>query len=294
MRQRKIVLFAFLLFAAACFQKIFAQVLASQTIGCAPLQVNFTAPPGAVSANWNFSNGTSSQLNPSNVFSTPGVYNVSYSRTGGSPLTANIQITVVANNIVPSINFSIPLSQCILMWVPFNGSSTGGGNKFVWAFGDGSLGVGASFTHIYTIGGVFNATLSVKDTITGCTSTVSAGPIHVSAPANLIIDANPGLTSCVAPFTTAFTASNSASGSPLTQALTYNWNFTGGLPASSTATTPGSVVYNNQGYFNVSLSATDDNFCTSSTTVVVIVVQPTVSATVPATLCIHGQQPMVA
>jgi gliding motility-associated-like protein len=291
MHRRKIVLFTLLFFAGACLQKVFSQVVASKTIGCVPLQVSFTAPPGATSANWNFGNGSSAQLNPNNVYSSPGVYNVTYSGTGGSPLNASIQITVVANNIVPSINFNIPYSHCAPMSVPFAGSSTGGGNKFEWDFSDGVLAIGANLTHIYTLGGVFNPTLSVKDTITGCTSTISAGPINVSVLANLIIDANPGLNSCMAPFTTAFTASNSASGSPLTSALTYSWNFAGGQPAASTATTPGSVVFNNQGYFNVSLSATDDNTCTTTTTVVVTVIQPTLSVTVPGTVCISGQQP---
>lgn len=292
MSKQKIVLFLCLFFVCQFSSKVFSQIVASATTGCVPFSVNFTAPPGAISGSWNLGNGSSSQLNPTTLYYNAGTYNVSFTGTGagGNPVTGNITIVAIANNIVPSINFTIPQNHCAPMPVLFSGSTSGGGTQFQWTFGDGGVASGTNVTHPYTLGGVFIATLSVTDPATGCEGTAAAGPINVSLPPNVIIDANPGLTSCIVPFTTSFTGSNSASGSPLGSSLTYNWSFTGGSPAASTATTPGNVTFNTQGIYNVSLVVTDNNFCSNSNTVVVTVVQPTISATTPASICIAGQQ----
>jgi gliding motility-associated-like protein len=282
MLKQKIVLF--LLFVCA-IQQLLSQT-ASQTSGCAPLQVNFTAAPGATSANWNFGNGTSAMLNPSNVFNSPGTYNVSYSGVGGNPTSGVIVITVAANTVNPAFSFTIPPIHCAPMQVSFSGTGGSPGSIFQWAFGDGGLGSGNSLNYLFTLGGVFNVTLAVTDPA-GCTGTVTNGPIIVSNLPVPNIGVPGGLNSCQAPFTPVFSGSLSTSGSPLGGGLTYNWNF--GNSQTSTQMDPGPITYGAQGYYNVSLSVTDNNNCSNVATAVVSVVQPTLSVTVPGTVCVAGQ-----
>ncbi len=282
MFKQKIVLF----FIFVCLSLKTTSQTASQTSGCAPLQVNFTAAPGATSANWNFGNGTSALLNPSNVFNSPGTYNVSYTGVGGNPTSGVIVITVSANTVNPTFSYTIPAVHCAPMPVQFSGTGGSPGSTYQWAFGDGGLGSQPSLTYLYTIGGVFNVTLAVTDAA-GCTGTVTNGPVNVSNLPVPNIAAYPGFNACQAPFSPAFSGSLSTSGSPLGGGLTYAWTF--GNSQTSSLQTPGPITYGAQGYYNVSLTVTDNNNCSNTDVNVVSIVQPTLSVTVPGTVCVSGQ-----
>jgi gliding motility-associated-like protein len=271
-----------LLFVISFFTSLRSQITFTPTSGCAPLQVSFSAPAGT--ASWNFGNGTSNLASGANLYSTPGTYNVTYSGVGGSFTQL---VTVYANNVVAGFSFNTPSSKCAPMSVSFNGTGGSSGSLYQWAFADGGQAMGSSVNHSYSLGGVYNVTLTVKDFISGCVDVVSNGPINVSTPPNIVINSNPGLTSCTAPFTTAFTASNSTSGSPLGGSLTFNWNF--GNSQTSTQATPGNITFN-QGVYTVTLIATDNNNCTNSLTTQVSAIQPTVNAVFPASVCVNGQQ----
>jgi gliding motility-associated-like protein len=274
--------FAILLFVAFFITSLRSQITFTPTSGCAPLQVSFSAPAGA--ASWNLGNGTSNLSSGTNLYSTPGTYNVTYSGVGGSFTQL---VTVYANNLVAGFSFNAPPSKCAPLSVSFNGTGGSSGSLYQWAFADGGQATGSSVTHSYSLGGVYNVTLTVKDFVTGCVDVVSNGPINVSTPPNIVINSNPGLTSCTAPFTTAFTASNSTSGSPLGGGLTFNWNF--GNSQTSSQATPGNITFN-QGVYTVTLIATDNNNCTNSITTQVSATQPTVNAVFPASVCINGQK----
>lgn len=263
---------------------IVSQITITPSVGCAPLPVSFSAPAGA--ANWNFGDGgTSSISNPTHLYSLPGTYIVTYSGIAGN-FTQNI--TVYANNVTANFNFSLPPSGCLPRPVSFIGSGGGPGSLYQWAFGDGGLGTGSTITHTFGLAGVFNVTLTVKDQVSGCEATYAAGPINVSALPNLVINATPGFASCAAPFTTSFTAGNSTSGSPTGGGLTFNWNF--GNSQTSGQTTPGNITFA-QGIFTVTLTGTDNNSCSNTTTQLVSVVQPTVSVSTPTIRCIKSQEP---
>ena len=66
------------------------------TIGAPPLTVVFTnQSTGAITYSWNFGNGTSTQTNPTNVFSSPGTYTVVLvSMNGACTSTAEVVIKV--------------------------------------------------------------------------------------------------------------------------------------------------------------------------------------------------------
>lgn len=285
MLKRKIVLVVVFFVLATKFS--FSQIGVSQLTGCAPLLVSFTAPPGATSASWNFSNGTATGLSVSNIFSTPGTYQVSYSGVGGSPTSGVVQIVVSPNNVSPSFTYLIPPSHCAPMTVSFSGTGPTGGN-YQWFFGDGGTASGSSVNYAYSLMGIFTATLNVTDPVSGCMGTISNGPFNVSNPPNLNILPLPSASSCTVPFSPSFSGNLSTTGSPLGGGLTYSWNF--GNSQTSTLQNPGVINYNQQGYYLVVLTATDNNFCTGSISEVITAIQPTLTTTVPATICIAGQQ----
>jgi hypothetical protein len=86
MMQRK-SLFLLPLLALLSFSTVFAQT-ATPTEGCVDLTVNFTAPGGAAAFFWDFQNGvTSSEPNPSTIFTSPGTYEVEFSEGQGQPVS---------------------------------------------------------------------------------------------------------------------------------------------------------------------------------------------------------------
>jgi gliding motility-associated-like protein len=71
-----------------------------------------------------------------------------------------------------------------------------------------------------------------------------------------------------------------------TSTATYAWTFTGGSPASSTLRNPGTITYNSNGTFNVSLAVTND--CGTTTVTNPLQVNPAADVVVPAndTACV--------
>lgn len=265
----------------------FSQVTITPTSGCAPVSVSFNAPAGT--ANWDFGNGFQSNFpNTSYLYSQPGTFVVTYSGVAGN-YTQNV--VVYANNVNPSFNFLQASSGCKPRGVNFAVNNPVAGLIYNWTFGDGGGASNAtSVSYSYALAGSFNATLSALDPASGCMTQIANGPINVSAPANLQIDANPGFASCQAPFTTALTASLSTTGSPLGGSLSYQWNL--GNSQTSNLVNTGNITYN-QGVFTVSLTATDNNNCVTTKTTTIRVVQPTLSVATSPTICILAQDPTI-
>ncbi len=260
-----------------------AQITANPSTGCAPETINFTAPNGATGCNWNFGNSaTSTLVNPSITYNTPGNYVVTLNCSAG---TFTLSMVIKPK---PIANFSYvqPTSGCAVKTVTFTDLSTvpGGGaiTAWTWSYGDGGSGnLGGTSTYGYGIAGSFSTNLIV--TANGCSSDPKVlGPIIVSNPPNVIISST-GLSSCVAPFTTAFSASNCTSGSPTGNVLTYNWAFGNGN--TSTQVTPGNQTYAAQGAYNVTLTVTDNNNCKGTANALVSVLQPSVLVKMKDTVC---------
>lgn len=277
--------YVFLIFVLLiCFIRVNGQIVATPSTGCVPLTVNFTSPAGATGILWNFGNSITSNIaNPSNNYTSAGSYTVS--------LTCNLGTftTVVVVHPKPTANFTFtqPSSGCAVKTVSFTDQSTASAGSSItgwqWTFGDGgSSSASGNTTYGYTVPGSFSVTLKVTDN-NNCDNTITKGTIHVSAQPTLIIG-NTGLTACQAPFTTTFTGSNCASGSPLGGGLTYNWSLGNGQ--TSTQQNPGAATYTAQGNFPVVLTVTDNNNCSKTGTVNVVVNQPSINVTVPSTVCL--------
>ncbi len=282
-------IFLLLLLSLSLF-KGFSQIVCTPTSGCIPLVgVSFTGLAGASGILWNFSDGGSSNINnPTHTYSSAGTFTVTYTATvAGSPVTQTL-IVKCYGKPSPNFSYTIPASHCAPMLVPFTDLSTGAGGVAItnwqWSFGDGGVSASQNPNYTYNIPGTFNVTLIAKDA-NGCDSTVTKNAIiKVSAKPTMVINSNPlSLSSCTVPFTAAFSGSNCVSGSPIGGALTYNWSFGNG--GTSTIMTPPPVTYTASGAYTVSLTCTDNNNCSNSTTALVSLVQPKVKVKIPDTVC---------
>jgi gliding motility-associated-like protein len=277
---------AFFIFAFVCFtHSLVSQITATPSTGCVPQNISFTGPAGT-GIYWNFGDGGTSVLqNPGHIYTTPGNYVVTYTSSAGT-FTTPILISPT-----PTANFtySLPASRCAAMTVTFANTSVGPApfTSYQWNFGNGAPSAVANPTYTYPGAGSFMVNLTITDA-NGCSGTVVAGPILVSAPPNVIISTNPSPASgCTAPFIAAFSGSNSTTGSPIGGGLTYNWSFPGGAPASSGVMTPGNVNYGATGSYIASLTVTDNNNCSGSAIVPVNVSMPVVSVFMPTFVCIY-------
>ncbi len=269
-----------------------AQISSSVSSGCAPLVgVQFTGVSGSTAINWDFGDGSSSQLlNPVHTFSTAGSYTVKYTATlNGSPLNHTLTIKVYGK---PKIDFEAngPHAGCKPLTVTFKDKSIPGSGstitKWEWAYGDGGVNSvnTANPSYIYTLKGKFNVSLKITDSY-GCdTSMVLTNYVTVSEPPVISLNTNPNpAAACDPPLLVTFSSPNGISNSPLGSALTYSWDF--GNSTTGTTANPAPVNYTTIGNFPVKLKVTDDNNCSSSLSTVVNINKPIASFKVKDTVC---------
>lgn len=258
-----------------------AQITASETSGCAPLtNVQFSHSfPNATNINWTFGNGASSNLaNPSNTYTLPGVYTVTFTaNSGGSPVNESLTIEVFAPP-TPSFDALGTLGGCTGLSVSFDDTSIGGGGtpitNWEWAFGDGGVNQinTGNPNYVYNVPGLFDVSLIVTDA-NGCVASVSQDDIiAISGLPTVAIVTNPSpANACNPPLDVTFIA-NASSNSPLGDVLTYSWNFDNGQ--TSTTQNPPQQTYSNAGVYVVTLTVTDDNTCSRTVNSIVSVAEP--------------------
>lgn len=156
--------------------------IASDTTGCNPLSVNFTdlttSGSGSISQwQWDFGDGNTSNIkDPFNSYTSSGSYNVTLKVTNSEGctniLTKNAYIKVKASPVASFNTFSA--TSCSPP-VTVNFTNTSTGNNIIgynWDFGDGNTSTATNPSHNYSVAGVFNAQLQVKNQA-GCTNTIS-------------------------------------------------------------------------------------------------------------------------
>ena len=130
------------------FKKPAINISAARTIGCAPLQVDFTSvlTPGdgtITGALWNFGDGNtqSSTGAATNIYQFPGTYTVSLTATNsfGCINTWKVpDMVTVYPALVPSFNVDSAAICSLAQPVIFHNTSTGDGAlSYIWTFGDG-------------------------------------------------------------------------------------------------------------------------------------------------------------
>jgi PKD repeat protein len=210
--------------------------------GCAPLSVSFTntSSDNSDSFQWTIEGGTpssSTDVHPVVIFEQPGVYTVQLlaeNALGNAAFTSTIVV-----GAGPTAQFTSIASGKNAV---FSNSSMNAGT-YTWDFGDGQTSTQANPTHQYDEDGVYTVTLTTYNT---CGSATFSETVTIATPP--LANFNSEQATGCAPFSVAFTNLSSSNSSA------FEWEFPGGIPASSTETNP-VVVYPVAGAYSVTLRA---------------------------------------
>ncbi len=239
------------------------------TSGCAPLTVSFNNLSTAATSmayTWNFSDGTTSTAtNPVKTFTAAGIYTVSLTAITNQQCIDTSQVTAV-NTItvvgIPTSSFNIASVSGLCftnnLFNFANSSTTSGNASYTWNF-DSHASVQTSTTTNqsnvnYNTPGAHTITLTVNEA--GCINTSTQSIVLYNDPvASIGTFPKNGCT----PFDVNFTNTSSGGSS-----MSYLWNFSDGT--SSTSTNP-VKTFNNEGVYSVTLTATSNTGCVSSSSI---------------------------
>lgn len=253
----------------------------------------------ATAYSWDFgdpssANNTSTQTSPCHTYNSPGTYTIGLEASnpcGPSPTSKQICIAAPA---VPAFNLSattgcFPFSVTATDNTPTANScnsfsrvwtvtySSGFcGNSSSWAFAGGSTNTSASPVFNFQGAGTYTITLSVTNP---CGTVSTSQTVTVKGKPTVSIN---GITNGCVPVTIIPTATTTNCG---TTALTYIWTLTGGTPASSTSSSPGSVVYSTAGSFPISVQVTNECGSTSASQTLNVQTPPVSNAGSNQTIC---------
>ena len=162
-----------------------ASFTASQTIGVAPLTVQFndTSLYQPTSWNWDFGDGnTSTEQNPSHTYSYAGTFTVSLNatKTAGSDTTTRTDYISVSDPAVPTASFTVSQRAGIApLTVRFADTSENYPTSWLWDFGDGNTSTEQNPTHTYTAVGTYTVNLTATNA-NGSNATTHADYIVVT------------------------------------------------------------------------------------------------------------------
>ncbi len=250
-----------------------ANFTATNTTGCGPLTVQFTSSSSAnvQTFNWQFPGGTPSSStvqNPVVVYNTAGTYSVTLTVSNAAGNNTTTQTNLVVVNPSPAVDFSSTLTGTT---AAFSNTSTNS-TTYAWNFGDNTSATTATPSHTYTADGTYLVTLTATN---ACgTSTATHTVVIATSPTANFTATN--TTGC-GPLTVQFTSSSSAN----TQ--TFNWQFPGGTPSSSTVQNP-VVIYNTAGTYSVTLTVSNAAGNNTTTQTSLVVVNPSPAAAFSSTL----------
>jgi PKD repeat protein len=225
--------------------------------GNPPLNVYFTDISTNIPTSWlwNFGDSFTSTLkNPSHIYNTSGIYNVSLTSTntnGSDIITKNNYITVNTLPIIPIANFiGTPLSGTVPLLVNFTDTSTNNPTQWAWNFGNNTTSFVQNPIQIYNSVGVYNVTLI---------ATNSAGSHTLIINSYITVNALPTIPSIsftctplsgIVPLAVQF--NDTSLGNP----TNWLWNF--GDSYTSNIQNP-THVYSNIGIYDVTLTGTNSN-----------------------------------
>ncbi len=228
-------------------------------------------PDGSVQGYaWDFGDGNSDTgATPSHTYAAAGTYDVTLTVTDdvGATNSDTQQVTVSTANQSPTATFA---PSCTDLDCGFDASASqdpdGSIASYVWDFGDGNTGTGATPTHTFAAGGTYDVALTVTDDL-GATD-IDTQQVTVVAPNQLPTAAfTPGCIGLNCSF------NGSASTDPDGSIASYAWDFGDGN--SGTGQSP-THSYGAGGTYSVTLTVTDDRGATATDT-------QQVTATAPAT-----------
>ncbi|MDO6820657.1 PKD domain-containing protein [Zobellia sp. 1_MG-2023] len=259
-----------------------AKLSASKTSGTLPLTVNFTGSgstddTGVTAYSWDFKDGNSSdKSDPLHTFDSAGSYEVELTVTDAEGLkdtkTVSIRVDAPANQPpIAKVGASTQSGQAPLT-INFTGSNSSddiGVTAYMWDFKDGSTSNKSNPSHTFDSAGTYEVELTVAD-VDGLQNKETI-TVNVQAPVNNppVAVAHANTLSGEAPLAVSFTGSDSSDDKGVTR---YDWNISGNY---SNEVNP-SHVFTAPGFYDVSLTVTDEEGLTSITSLSVDVTQPKV------------------
>jgi gliding motility-associated-like protein len=210
---------------------------------------------------WAFETGaTSTQTNPSYLFTTEGPHDVVLIVTSSNGCSDTLT-QVVNAHYIPVAAFNLP-APCLPGGTYFYDASTVSSssvNTWNWNFGDGSSDTSQNPVHLYSVAGPYTVVLTVTSGF-GCSDDTTANVTILPGPdasftaspssANLFVDIN-------------FTDTSVPNGSPLSS---WFWSFADG---DTTSVQNPVHQYDVEGQFDVTLVVTDEAGCVDTAIVMV-------------------------
>jgi PKD repeat protein len=216
---------------------------------------------GSYTYNWDFGDGTtSSSENPDHTFIQTGFYNVCLTVTDTANCTSlpYCQTLFVYASSSCLVTHTAAAASSTSSTYTFTSAAPSGNFVFTWYFGDGNMQTTSSPTTTYTYAnqGSYHTMLVINDTITGCwASSFYAVNVTTGLPSCSVYFGNhPSPTNYLQNTFIGYSSSYSTAG-------TYLWTFGDGTSATSSSPTH---TYSQAGFYNVCLTFTDINNCTSS------------------------------
>ncbi len=236
---------------------------------------------------WDFGDGASMNGQSAfHVYSTPAIYTATLTVTddGGAIDNDTALITVsvsnpCANNNPPTASAGLDqtINEDTSVFFAGSGTDTDGTiTSYVWDFGDGDTGNGATPTHVYTTPGSYFATLTVTDNCGATSSDQATVTVTSSAPAQVPPRVNAGVDQSNLSFPTTVSLTGSVVGFPAGYSVVWTKvagpgtvNFSNGSGLQTNAT------FSAAGLYTLKLTATSGSLTRSDT--VQIVFNQTVS-----------------
>ena len=229
-----------------------------------PFIDNSVYSTGTISSwNWTFGDGTTStQQNPTHIFSFAGYYTVTLVVTGSTGAIGTYS-SVVQISSKPLVQFVAgELNGCSPLLVNFSDLSIAqNGSTYLWNFGDNLTTNSQNPSHTYLVGGVFPVKLIVT-TLTGCSdSLIKPSYINVITAATANFSTTEGCSNKLINFIDNSTISSGT-------IISWSWDFGDGTYSSTQNPTH---IYPTSGNYTAILTAINNLGCTGSITKNIII-----------------------
>ncbi len=214
-------------------------------IGCQPQTITFSnLSTNATSYLWTFPGGTpatSTAMNPTVVYNTPGIYDVTLDATNNTGTNTIVKNNFITINPNPVAGFTSVTNGAT---VNFTNTSQHG-NTYNWSFGDGNTSTAASPAHVYTASGTYTVTLTATN---NCGSNTSTQVVNITLSPTAAFNSDTTMICSNGNIQFYSQASSSAT--------TWLWTFEGGSPATSALPNP-LVQYAVPGTYDATLTVSN-------------------------------------
>ena len=223
------------------------------SVGCAAFTIQYQdqSSSNTTAWEWTFEGGTpatSTEQNPVVVYNSAGTFSVTLVAINNQGTDTTTMIDYVEVDAVPTAGFTSSVNGPL---VNFNNTSTNA-NSYSWDFGDGNMSNEFEPTHQYGLNGEYMVTLIATN---DCGSTTITQTVSITS--SVIAGFSSSIVSGCLPLEVQFINES-------INATSYEWTFTGGMPANSNLENP-TVIYENAGVYTVMLTAIN---ATGSSTIV--------------------------